>query len=69
MVLKDDFNKELLIIDEETLIYKTCLRKIKIKRKDIRSIFYSENILAVLNYSGKIYCLIIQELIILIMLF
>lgn len=62
MVLKDDYNKDLLTIDEENLIYKKLFKKVKIKKSDIRSIFYGENILGVLTYSGKIYSFSIVKL-------
>lgn len=62
MVLKDDYNKDLLIIDEENLIYKSFFRKVKIKRREIRSIFYNENILGILLYNGKIYSFSIVKL-------
>ena len=35
MVLRDDYNRELLSIDKENLIYKNFFRKVKIKRADI----------------------------------
>lgn len=57
MKFKDDYGKDILILDEENLIYKGFLRRKTIKREDIRSVFYDENILGVLSYSGKIYSL------------
>ncbi len=62
MKFKDDYGKDILILDEENLIYKNFFRKIVIKRSDIRSVFYDENILGVLSYSGKIYSLNIVHL-------
>lgn len=62
MVLKDDYNKDLLIIDEENLIYKSFFRKVKIKRREIRSIFYNENKIGILLYNGKIYSFSILKL-------
>ena len=62
MVLKDDYNKELFTIDEENLIYKGFFRKVKIKKSDIRSVFYGENILGILTYGGKIYSFNIVKL-------
>lgn len=62
MVIKDDYNKDFLILDEENLIYKRLFKKVKIKRSDIRSIFYGENILGVLTYSGKVYSFNIVKL-------
>lgn len=62
MVLKDDYNKDLFTIDEENLIYKSFFRKVKIKKADIRSVFYGENILGILTYGGKIYSFNIVKL-------
>ena len=62
MVLRDDYNRELLSIDKENLIYKNFFRKVKIKRIDIRSVFYRENVLGILTYSGKIYSFNIVKL-------
>lgn len=62
MVLKDDYHKDMILIDEENLTYKRLLRKIIIKREDIRSIFYDECKLGILTYSGKIYSLNIVHL-------
>ena len=62
MKFKDDYGKDILILDEENLIYKGFLRRKTIKREDIRSVFYDENILGVLSYSGKIYSLNIVHL-------
>lgn len=62
MKFKDDYGKDILILDEENLIYKNFFRKIVIKRSDIRSVFYDEEILGILTYSGKIYSLVIRKL-------
>lgn len=62
MVLKDDYNKDLFTVDKENLIYKSFLRRVKIKKSDIRSVFYGENILGVLTYSGNIYSFNIVKL-------
>ncbi|MBQ6820107.1 MAG: hypothetical protein IJO26_02275 [Clostridium sp.] len=62
MRLKDDYGKDMLILDEENLTYKSFFRKIVIKRSDIRSVFYDEQILGILTYSGKIYTLVIIKL-------
>lgn len=62
MRLKDDYGKELLLLDEENLIYRRKFRKITIKRDEIRSVFYDEDIFGVLTYSGKIYSLKIVHL-------
>lgn len=62
MRLKDDYGKEFILLDEENLIYRRRFRKITIKRSEIRSAFYDENILGILTYSGKIYSLNIVHL-------
>lgn len=62
MKFKDDYGKDILILDEENLTYKNFFRKIVIKRSDIRSVFYDEEILGILTYSGKIYSLVIRKL-------
>lgn len=62
MKFKDDYGKDILILDEENLTYKNFFRKILIKRSDIRSVFYDEEILGILTYSGKIYPLVIRKL-------
>lgn len=62
MRLKNDYGKDILILDEENLTYKNFFRKILIKRSDIRSVFYDEEILGILTYSGKIYPLVIRKL-------
>lgn len=62
MVLKDDYGKDILLVDKENLIYKRVFRKVTIKKSDIRSIFYDDVILGVLTYGGKIYSLNIKKL-------
>lgn len=62
MFLKDDYGMNIILLDEENLIYKRTLGKITIKRSDIRSVFYDESILGVLTYSGRIYSLNIIKL-------
>ena len=62
MILKDDYHKDMILLDAEKLIYKRKFKKITIKREEIRSVFYDEYILGVLTYSGKVYSLNIVEL-------
>ena len=62
MILNDNYERILIILDEENLIYKGTFRKITIRREDIRSVFYDEELLGVLTYSGKIYSLKIDKL-------
>nr|MDV4152371.1 hypothetical protein [Clostridium sp. AL.422] len=62
MRLKDDYGKEFLLLDEENLIYKRAIKKITIKRDEIRSVFYDESTLGVLTYSGRIYSFRITKL-------
>lgn len=62
MILKDDYHKDMILLDEEKLIYKRKFKKITIKREEIRSVFYDEYILGVLTYSGKVYSLNIVAL-------
>ena len=45
----------MLILDEQNFIYKGKFRRKTIKREDIRSVFYDEDRLGILTYSGKIY--------------
>lgn len=62
MILNDNNERILIILDEENLIYKGTFRKTTIKREEIRSVFYDEELLGVLTYSGKIYSLKIDKL-------
>ncbi|VYU36311.1 hypothetical protein [Clostridium tertium] len=62
MVLKDDYGKNMILLDEENLIYKGTFRKKIIKREEIRSAFYDEVLLGILTYSGRIYSLNIAKL-------
>ena len=62
MILNDNYERILIILDEENLIYKGTFRKTTIKREEIRSVFYDEELLGVLTYSGKIYSLKIDKL-------
>lgn len=62
MILNDNYERILIILDEENLIYKGTFRKTTIKREEIRSAFYDEELLGVLTYSGKIYSLKIDKL-------
>lgn len=62
MILNDNHERILIILDEENLIYKGTFRKTTIKREEIRSVFYDEELLGVLTYSGKIYSLKIDKL-------
>lgn len=55
MRIKNDYGKDMLILDEENLIFKHFFGKKIIKREDIRSVFYDENTLGILNYNGKVY--------------
>lgn len=57
MILKDDYHKDIILLDEEKLVYKRKFKKITINREEIRSVFYDEYILGVLTYSGKVYSL------------
>ena len=62
MRLKNEYGSEFILLDEENLIYRRKFRKITIKRNEIRSVFYDENILGILTDSGKIYSLNITHL-------
>lgn len=62
MILKDDYHKDIILLDEEKLVYKRKFKKITINREEIRSVFYDEYILGVLTYSGKVYSLNIVAL-------
>ncbi|MBS5938696.1 hypothetical protein [Clostridium sp.] len=62
MILNDNYERILIILDEENLIYKGTFRKTTIKREEIRSAFYDEELLGILTYSGKIYSLKIDKL-------
>ena len=55
MRIRNDYGKDMLILDEEKLIFKHFFGEKIIKRSDIRSVFYDENILGILNYNGKVY--------------
>ncbi|MGN0026274.1 MAG: hypothetical protein ACI33I_04640 [Clostridium sp.] len=55
MIIKNDYGKDMLILDEENLIFKHFFGEKIIKREDIRSVFYDENTLGILNYNGKVY--------------
>ncbi|MFU7518132.1 hypothetical protein AB4668_20520, partial [Clostridium sp. HCS.1] len=55
MILKDDNHKDIILLDEEKLVYKRNFKKITINREEIRSVFYDEDILGVLTYRGKVY--------------
>ncbi len=39
MVLKDDYHKDIILLDEEKLVYKRKFKKVTIKREEIRSVF------------------------------
>ena len=62
MVLKSDYGKKLIELSEEEFIYKSGLRKVVIKRDNIRSIFHDNEILGILTYDGKIYSLSLGSL-------
>lgn len=62
MVLKNENNKVIIELNEDELIYKRFFRRIKIKKSNVRSVFYDESFLGVLTYSGKIYSLNISSL-------
>lgn len=62
MVLKDDYGKDIILVDKDNLIYKRVFRKVTIKKSDIRSIFYDEVVLGILTYGGRIYSLNIKKL-------
>ncbi|WP_294187360.1 hypothetical protein [uncultured Clostridium sp.] len=62
MIIKNDYGKDMLILDEENLIFKHFFGEKIIKREDIRSVFYDENTLGILNYNGKVYSLVIRKL-------
>lgn len=55
MRIKNDYGKDILILDEENLIFKHFFGEKIIKREDIRSVSYDENTLGILNYNGKVY--------------
>jgi|GEM_PF-1865363 len=57
MILKDDYHKDIILLDEEKLVYKRKFKKITINREEIRSVYYDEYVLGVLTYSGKVYSL------------
>lgn len=62
MVLKNENNKVIIELNEDELIYKRFFRRIKIKKSNVRSVFYDESFLGILTYSGKIYSLNISSL-------
>ncbi|MDU5105748.1 hypothetical protein [Clostridium sp.] len=57
MILKDDYHKDIILLDEEKLVYKRKFKKITINREEIRSVYYDEYVFGVLTYSGKVYSL------------
>lgn len=62
MELISDNKKKLLTIEDDKLIYHRLFKNIIINRSEIRSVFYDEDTLGVLTYSGKIYSLRIGKL-------
>lgn len=62
MVLKDDYGKDIIKLNSDEFIYKCGLRKIVIKKSDIRSLFYDNDMLGILTYEGKIHSLSITSL-------
>lgn len=62
MVLINDYNKVIIELNEDDFIYKRLFRRVKIKKSDIRSIFYDEVYLGILTYSGRIYSLSLGSL-------
>ncbi|GAA0083889.1 hypothetical protein UT300007_03280 [Clostridium sp. CTA-7] len=58
MVLLSDYGRVILEVNEEEIIYK----KRVIKKCDIRSLYYDENILAILCYNGKVHSLNMNSL-------
>ncbi|MDU6362596.1 MAG: hypothetical protein E6582_03590 [Clostridium sp.] len=57
MVLKNDYNKVIIQLTNDEFIYKSFFRRVKIKKSDIRSVFYDDGYLGILAYSGRIYSL------------
>lgn len=62
MVLKNDYNKVIIQLTNDEFIYKSIFRRVKIKKSDIRSVFYDEGYLGILTYSGRIYSLSLGSL-------
>ncbi|NLL29780.1 MAG: hypothetical protein GX258_01725 [Clostridiales bacterium] len=62
MVLKNNYGKEFIIVDDKEFIYNGRLRKRTIKKSDIRSVFYDDRILGVLTYRGKVYSFSLKPL-------
>lgn len=62
MVLKNDYNKVIIQLTNDEFIYKSFFRWVKIKKSDIRSIFYDEGYLGILTYSRRIYSLSLGSL-------
>ena len=57
MVLKNDYNKVIIQLTNDEFIYKSFFIRVKIKKADIRSVFYDDGYLGILAYSGRIYSL------------
>ncbi len=62
MVLKSDYGKVILEVNDSNVIYKKLFKKYVIKKSDIRSIFYDESVLGMLTYSGRVYSISINSL-------
>lgn len=62
MVLKSDYGKVILEVNDSNVIYKKLFKKYGIKKSDIRSIFYDESVLGMLTYSGRVYSISINSL-------
>ncbi|MCR1952481.1 MULTISPECIES: hypothetical protein [unclassified Clostridium] len=62
MVLINDYKKVIIELTDDDFIYKSFFRKVKIKKSDIRSVFYDEGYLGILTYRGKIYSLSLGSL-------
>lgn len=62
MVLKSDYGKIILEVNDSNVIYKKLFKKYVIKKSDIRSIFYDESVLGMLTYSGRVYSISINSI-------
>lgn len=62
MVLKSDYGKVILEVNDSNVVYKKLFKKYVIKKSDIRSIFYDESVLGMLTYSGRVYSISINSL-------
>lgn len=62
MVLINDYNKVLIELNDNELIYKRFFTRVKIKKSHIRSVFYDESYLGILTCRGRIYSLSLGSL-------